>query len=213
MRDRQMPLLVATRNPGKIREMRDLLAGLPLALRGLGEFADVAEVEETGATFAENAILKAASYARQTGHWALSDDSGLEVDALGGAPGVYSARYGGERASDGDRIVKLLEELAAAGDATRRARFVCTMAVADETGAVKFVGTGVCAGEIANAPRGANGFGYDPIFVPEGFEQTFGELSSSVKREISHRSLAINKIIAFFRDFTALELDRQDFRL
>jgi XTP/dITP diphosphohydrolase len=203
-----MKLLIATNNAGKIRELNEYLMDLPIELFGLSAFENVSDVEETGATFAENAILKASSYARQTGFWALSDDSGLEVEALNGAPGVFSARYAGENAGDAERIEKLLDELAETGDESRRARFVCAIAIADETGEIKFLAEGVCEGKIALKPRGANGFGYDPIFVPIGFEQTFGELSSTVKGEISHRERAIKKIIRFLRNFTTLELDQ-----
>ena len=208
-----MKLVVGTNNAGKIRELNELLTDLPVEVSGLNDFENVRDVEETGATFADNAILKATDYARQTGFWALSDDSGLEVEALGGAPGVYSARYAGENAGDAERIDKLLKELAETGDRARRARFVCVMAVADEKGEIRFLAEGVCEGKIALAPGGSNGFGYDPVFVPDGFTETFGELSSTVKRQISHRARAIKKIIRFFRDFTAHELDQRHFRL
>ena len=208
-----MKLLAATNNQGKIRELNELLADLPIELFGLEGFENISEPEETGATFAENAALKANSYARQTGFWALSDDSGLEVAALNGAPGVFSARYAGKDATDTERIAKLLHELAATSDESRRARFVCAMAISDEKGQIRFSGEGICDGKIALKPRGTNGFGYDPIFIPEGFEQTFGELSSTIKREISHRARAISKIIRFLGDFTALELDQRLFRL
>ncbi len=203
-----MKLVVGTNNAGKIKELNELLADLPVEITGLGEFGNIFDVEETGTTFEENAILKADSYAVQTGFWALSDDSGLEVEALDGAPGVYSARYAGENAKNEEKIAKLLGELAKTGSESRRARFVCVMALANESGEIKFIAEGICNGKIADQPRGANGFGYDPIFIPEGFEQTFGELSSTVKREISHRAQAIKKIIRFLRDFTALELDQ-----
>jgi XTP/dITP diphosphohydrolase len=199
-----MELLVATNNAGKIRELNEFLADLPVRIFGLEGFENIFEPEETGATFAENAALKANSYALQTGFWSLSDDSGLEVEALKGAPGIFSARYAGENASDAERISKLLEELAATGDEQRRARFVCAMAIADEKGVIKFLAEGICRGTIALEPRGTNGFGYDPIFVPEGVEQTFGELSSTIKREISHRARAIKKIMRFLRTFTAV---------
>ncbi len=203
-----MKLVVGTNNAGKIEELNELLVDLPVDISGLDEFENIFDVEETGTTFDENAILKANSYALQTGFWALSDDSGLAVEALGGAPGVYSARYAGENAKNEERIAKLLSALAKTGSRSRRSRFVCVMALADESGAIKFIAEGVCNGRIAAAPRGTNGFGYDPIFIPEGFEETFGELSSTVKREISHRARAIQKIIRFLRDFTALELDQ-----
>lgn len=199
-----MKLLVGTNNAGKIKELNELLEKLPIELFGLYDFENILDVEETGATFAENAILKANSYALQTGFRALSDDSGLEVEALGGAPGVLSARYGGENASDAMRIAKLLDEISETKDERRRARFVCVMAVADANGEIKFLAEGICEGKIAPNARGTNGFGYDPIFIPDGFEQTFGELSSTVKREISHRARAIKKIMRFLRTFTAL---------
>ena len=208
-----MKLVVGTNNAGKIRELNELLKDLPIEISGLNDFENISDVEETGATFADNAILKATDYARQTGHWAVSDDSGLEVEALKGAPGVYSARYAGEGAGDRERIDKLLKELAATGDQERRARFVCVMAVADEKGEIRYLAEGVCEGSIALAPNGTNGFGYDPVFVPDGFTETFGELSSTVKQKISHRARAIKKIIRFFRDFTVDELDQRLFRL
>ena len=194
-------LLTATSNPGKIKEMRELLADLPLDLKGLDEFPGVTEVAETGATFAANAVLKARAYARQTGVWALADDSGLEVEALNFAPGVFSARYAGENADDAQKIEKLLRELTATGSENRRARFVCAAAIADETGAVKFESNGVCAGKIARQPAGNHGFGYDPIFIPDTFGQTFGELSSAVKHDLSHRGKALAKVIEYLSDF------------
>ena len=197
-----MKLVVGTNNAGKIKELNELLVDLPVEISGLSEFESIFDVEETGTTFEENAILKANSYALQTNFWALSDDSGLEVEALDGAPGVYSARYAGENAGNDEKINKLLSELAKTGDLARRARFVCVMALADDSGEIKFLAEGVCEGRIADEPRGGNGFGYDPVFIPEGFEETFGELSSTVKREISHRARAIKKIIRYLRDFT-----------
>jgi XTP/dITP diphosphohydrolase len=190
-------LLVATNNAGKVRELARLLADLPLRLRLLSELGDIPEAVETGETFAENAVLKATHYSSLSGLVALSDDSGLAVDALGGRPGVYSARYAGPHATYDERMRRLLEELAAAGDAQRRARFVCVIAVADpSTGEVRTF-EGVCEGRIARAPRGTGGFGYDPLFVPEGHAQTFGELPDEIKRDISHRARALAKAAAF----------------
>ena len=203
-----MKLLVATKNNGKIKELTELLTGLPVQIFGLNAFDNIFEPEETGQTFAANAELKANSYALQTGSWALSDDSGLEVEALGGAPGIYSARYAGEKATDHDRITKLLEEIAETRDEMRRARFVCAMAIADEKGSITFIAEGVCNGKIAFKPGGTNGFGYDPIFIPDGYQQTFGELSSDIKHKISHRARAIEKIMRFLRSFTVHELDQ-----
>ena len=178
-------------------ELRSLLEPLSLRLRSLEEFAEVSEVAETGSSFAENAILKAQGYAAQTQLWTLADDSGLEVDALNGAPGVYSARYGGEGLSDADRTRRLLETLSKVGGGNRNARFVCVIAIADPRGEVSNVSTGICEGSIAFAPRGTNGFGYDPVFVPEGYEQSFGELTVEVKEKISHRARALSAASAF----------------
>jgi XTP/dITP diphosphohydrolase len=191
-------LLIGTRNNGKIREIQLLLAAMPfLRMRNLAEFPTAGEVEETGLTFSDNAILKARSYARQTGLWALADDSGLEVDALGGAPGIYSARYGGAGATDGERIERLLEELSPFARQERRARFICAIAIADGEGQVANLSVGKCEGLIAQAPRGTQGFGYDPIFIPDGFEQTFGELMPEIKEKISHRALALQGASSF----------------
>jgi XTP/dITP diphosphohydrolase len=194
-------LLIATRNAGKVIEVREILSDLPLLMRSLLDFPGTAEVAETGETFAENASIKASAYALQTGVWALSDDSGLEVEALGGAPGVYSARYAGESATDAERIELLLLELACTGDTLRRARFVCAISLADPSGRILNLSEGICEGRIANHPRGNQGFGYDPIFIPEGYGQTFGELSSEIKQKISHRARALDRTRAFLLEF------------
>ncbi len=201
-------IVVATKNSGKIKELKELLAGLPFHFKSLNEFPNITEAEETGVTFAENAAIKARSYALQTKMWSLADDSGLEVEALGGAPGVFSARYAGEEATDGENVEKLLRRLKESNDQRRSARFVCAMAIADEKGDIKFFAESVCNGKIALNPNGANGFGYDPVFIPEGFSQTFGELSGEIKQKISHRARATKKIAVFLRDFHALLLDR-----
>ena len=192
-------LLVATRNPGKIRELESLLEALPLRLRSLAEFPSIPEVDETGATFTENAVLKAVSYARQSALWTLADDSGLEVDALNGAPGVFSARYAGPEASDAERVTLLLDELSQTNDQRRRARFVCVIAIADADGQLAHVAQGLCDGHLAEAQRGTGGFGYDPIFIPDGYRQTFGELPLGVKQSISHRSRALQAASMFLR--------------
>jgi XTP/dITP diphosphohydrolase len=192
-------LLVATSNPGKIHEIESLLEALPLRLRSLNEFPSIREVAETGATFAENAVLKATGYARQTRLWTLADDSGLEVEALAGAPGVFSARYAGPQASDAARIELLLERLSQTHDSRARARFVCVIAIASPEAQVANVAYGLCEGHIVDAPRGSNGFGYDPIFVPDGYQQTFGELTDEVKRSISHRARALLATNSFLR--------------
>ena len=196
---RSAQLLIATRNTGKVREFAELLAGLPLRLRHLDEFTDIAEAEETGATFAENAALKARFYSRLTGLPALADDSGLEVDALGGAPGVYSARYAGAAATDAERNTKLLDELSRSHDHSRRARFVCVVAFASAASDALELFEGVCEGRIAPSPRGTGGFGYDPLFIPDGYDETFGELSAEIKNRLSHRARALAAAARFLR--------------
>ena len=184
-------LLLGTRNPGKLIEITSILADSGWSFSSLAEFPDVGEAEENFVTFAENAIAKAQFYASATGLCALADDSGLEVAALGGAPGVFSARYAGANASDAERRALLLSELAKTGDANRRARFVAVVAVANPDGSVLNVSEGMCEGTIAWAPRGAGGFGYDPLFIPDGYNQTFAELPDTIKNLISHRARAL----------------------
>jgi len=197
-------LLIATNNPGKITELKPLLAGAPYDLIGLSHFPSVIEVDETGLTFSENARLKAIGYSQQTGLLSLADDSGLEVEALDGRPGVLSARYGGTDSTFAEKMAKLLGELRETGKTTRRARFVCSMAVSSPAGEILCTADGICDGMIAPSPRGMGGFGYDPLFVPDGFQQTFGELDSIVKQKISHRSMAFEQIIPFLRHFKAV---------
>ncbi len=204
-------LLIATRNAGKLREFELLLAELSVELKSLEAYPELPDVEETGATFAANAELKASEYARQTNVWTLADDSGLEVDALGGAPGVFSARYAGRGATNREKIAKLLEELEKTSDLARKARFICVIAFANPNGEVVRVEKGVCEGKIAFSPCGINGFGYDPIFIPEGFEQTFGELSGEIKQQISHRARASSQIKRFLHDLFKFSLDHADF--
>ena len=193
-------LLIATRNRGKLHEFRALLEKLPIDLYDLNSFPEIAAVAETGSTFGENAALKAIGYAGQAGMVTLADDSGLEVEALGGAPGVFSARYSGDGASDSERVEKLLSELSKVTN--RAARFVSVVAISDSSGTILNVSRGVCHGSIARDPRGANGFGYDPIFVPQGFDQTFAELAAELKNEISHRARAFDDAAKFLRSLT-----------
>ena len=192
-------LLVATNNAGKVRELSQLLLGAPLRLRLLNEFEGVEEAEETGTTFAENATLKALHYSAHAELLTLSDDSGLAVDALGGAPGVYSARYAGAHATYAERMARLLGEIEATGNEDRRARFVCVIAVADPLAGTVETFEGVCEGRIARAPRGTNGFGYDPLFIPDGHDRTFGELSEQIKHSLSHRARALAKAVRHLR--------------
>ena len=186
-------LLIATRNAGKMREVRRILSDLPFQLLSLEEFPEVIPIEETGRTFEENAALKAAGYATQTGVLTLADDSGLEVEALGGEPGVRSARFAGEHASDSQRVEKLLAELTNTSGPQRGARFVSAIGIANERGAILNISVGTCSGRIAFAPRGQGGFGYDPIFIPKGYELSFGELVPDIKNQISHRARALTK--------------------
>jgi XTP/dITP diphosphohydrolase len=196
-----MRLLLATQNQGKLKELRVLLEGLPFDVIGLDEFDGVSEVEEGGKTFAQNARLKASGYARHFGVHTIADDSGLEVAALGGRPGVLSARYGGAALGYDAKIAKLLEEISRSRSGGRGARFVSSIAFANPEGEILFEVEGICEGAIADRPRGTNGFGYDPIFIPDGFTQTFGELSEEVKSSISHRARATRKIMRYLRDF------------
>jgi XTP/dITP diphosphohydrolase len=184
-------LIVATTNAGKAIELAGLLAGVGVRLLSLTEFPHVEAVEETGATFVENAAIKATFYGRLFGKMTLADDSGLEVDALGGVPGVHSARYAGEGASDSQRVARLLDELAQSGVRDRRARFVCVVAIYETATGEPRLFSGVCEGRIAAEPCGANGFGYDPIFIPDGYDESFAQLPSSVKQQISHRARAL----------------------
>ena len=195
-------LVVATRNEGKLEELRQLLDDLPLELYGLTDFSDVETVPETGETFIENASLKAAGYAKQTGRLTLADDSGLEVDALGGAPGIRSARYAGEGASDAARTARLLAELSTIPAAKRSARFVSAVAIANSEGQILNVSVGTCNGHIDLAPHGSGGFGYDPVFIPSGYDQSFGELKSVIKNQISHRARALSGAREFLRTLT-----------
>jgi XTP/dITP diphosphohydrolase len=194
-------LLIGTTNPGKITELGELLGGLPLEILGLGDLGDFVEVEETGSTFTENASLKAAEYARRSGLFTLADDSGIEVEALDNGPGVLSARYGGESTGFDEKIRLLLDQLNAIPGADRSARFVCSMSIADPTGKTVFTAEGFCEGILAPEPRGTGGFGYDPIFIPDGHDLTFGELDRVTKQQISHRARAAAKIIRYLHAF------------
>ena len=184
-------LLLGTRNPGKLREITSILHGCGWSFCSLREFENVDAAEENGPTYAENAIAKARFYAMATGLCALADDSGLEVAALGRGPGVFSARYAGENASDADRREFLLKQLLKITNPDRRARFVCVVAIVNADGEVLNVSEGTCEGTITFAARGEGGFGYDPLFIPDSYTQTFAELSEEIKNRISHRALAL----------------------
>lgn len=180
-------LVVATGNPGKVKEMEIHLAHLPWQLVLKPKEIDV---EETGTTFQENARLKASQVAIATGQWAIADDSGLAVDALDGAPGLYSARYGKTNA---ERIGRLLAELGP--NPNRNAQFVCAVSVARPDGSIALEALGICPGEILREPQGVGGFGYDPIFYVPEKGMTFAEMSAEMKREISHRGRALNQLL------------------
>ncbi len=204
MQTERSQLLVATTNEGKLRELKGLLSDIPVNILGLRDFGYIYDIEETGSTFTENAALKARGYARQAQIMTIADDSGLEVKALNSRPGVMSARYGGHTTGFDKKIAKLLGELELTGDRDRSARFVCSMAFADAEGKLLFSANGICKGVIAKEARGENGFGYDPIFIPDGFDLTFGELKNPIKQKISHRANAFDQIIPFLRDFMAI---------
>ena len=184
-----MQLLIATHNQGKLREYTELLAGLPFELLTLDDVGIRDEATETGATFIENARQKAEAYARQSGQLTLADDSGLEVDALGGEPGVHSKRYAGVDKSDAERNQILLAQLRAVPRGQRHARFHCTIVIADPTGRW-WSSEGTCEGEIAFEPRGAHGFGYDPIFILKEGGRRMAELTTEEKNRVSHRARA-----------------------
>lgn len=195
-------LIVATRNVKKGRELLHLLAPpwepraslASLEVATLAAFPDVPDVVEDADTFAGNARKKAAEVAVALGEWVVADDSGLAVDALGGAPGVYSARYAGTHGDDEANNEKLLHELRDTPDAQRGAAFICALAVADRTGAIRLEAEGACRGRIIHQPRGEGGFGYDPLFLIAEYHQTFGELSALVKQQLSHRARAFARL-------------------
>ena len=192
-------LLLATHNAHKTREFSEIL-GPEFVVRDLSGEPGAPEVEETGSTFAENAVLKAIAIANWSKDLVVADDSGLEVDALNGAPGVYSARYAGPGATDDKNIARLLSELRRCGAQTPiTARFRCVLALAD-AGELLETFEGVVEGTIVNPPRGDRGFGYDPVFQPLGSTQTFGEWSSEQKNRVSHRARAIQLLRAALAD-------------
>ena len=186
-----MKLLLATSNRGKIREIADMLEGLPLETVALGDLPNITPARETGKTFAANAKIKARSYFEQTGLLAFAEDSGLEVDRLDGAPGCLSARFAGEGCTDSDNVRKLLRLLRGVKACDRAARFVCVVAITD--GENIWTATGKCEGRIAHRQSGTSGFGYDPVFIPIGYNATFARLGGTVKNAISHRSRALQK--------------------
>jgi XTP/dITP diphosphohydrolase len=196
VKTRRVPLVVATTNAGKAREIAAVLGPLPVRVLSLADLGVRAEYPETGATFTRNARGKAAFYSNLSRHWTLAEDSGLAVDALGGAPGVHSARFSGPRATDARNNRKLLRLLRGLPPADRGARFVCCMALARNGRVVKQV-TGRVRGRILDAGRGSRGFGYDPLFYYRRMGRTFGQLGPPAKNAISHRGRALAKMSRF----------------
>lgn len=190
-------LIIATGNTHKTEEFAQLLAESDFEVQSAAACGGMPEVDESGSTFAANAELKSRALHELApkGAWVMSDDSGLEVDALDGAPGIYSARYAGAQASDLDNLEKLLRELSDVPQAERTARFRCVLSLIDPDGKT-FSFDGSCEGYISNQPSGANGFGYDPVFVPVGYDKSFAELGDTVKGQLSHRAKAVQALLA-----------------
>jgi XTP/dITP diphosphohydrolase len=193
-----MTLLLATKNSDKVKEIRDIIGDLPITVRDLSSWPEYPDVEETGATIEENALLKARSASAFTGLAAMADDTGLFVEALGGEPGVRSSRYAGEGASYADNCRLLLSQMRNVPPGRRGAKFVCAVALVFPTGREE-VFLGEVAGVITDAPRGESGFGYDPVFFHPPSGRTFAEMSLEEKNALSHRFLAVKKAIAFLR--------------
>lgn len=193
-----MKLLLATHNQGKIRELKEMVSDLQVEWLNLDDFRSAITVAETGETFEENAILKANAYAAESGLLTLADDSGLEVDALGGRPGVHTARFGGPDLTPEQRYLLLLDKLQNVPLAERGARFRCVMALATPEGLLG-TASGVCEGAIALAPAGDGGFGYDPVFYMPAYQKTMAQLPAKVKRQISHRGRAFVAIMPLLR--------------
>jgi len=204
-----MRLLIATHNRGKLIEYQEMFADLPFELVTLDDVGIRDDVEETGATFAENARIKAIAYARQSGLLTLADDSGLQVDALGGEPGVHSKRYAGADKNDAERIAFLLDKLRAVPAGKRAARFRCVIALATPDGKL-WETDGACEGEIAFEPRGENGFGYDPIFHIAESGARMAELSTAEKNKVSHRAHAAEKAQRILKEMVARENVKRD---
>lgn len=188
-----MKLFIATSNLNKVREMKEILDNLDIEVISKEDVGELPAVEEDKITFAGNALKKAKVIQQEVGLPTIADDSGLVVDALDGKPGVYSARFAGENATDQENNRKLLGFLSGLEDNCRRAHFVCVMAFIDGTGEEEIV-QGQCHGEIGFEPRGENGFGYDPLFIPDGYKETFAQLEGEVKNKISHRAKALDKM-------------------
>ncbi len=193
-------IILATRNTHKLQEFRDMLRDMDVEILSCGDFPGCPDVVEDGATFDENALKKARAIAAHTGYVTIADDSGLEVDALGGQPGLFSARYAGEPADDNRNNKKLLSELDGVADENRGAQFRCVIAIVDGKGREKVV-EGLCRGVILRKPKGVQGFGYDPLFLDPASGLTFAEMDAGSKNSISHRSQAIRELKKILQDF------------
>ena len=195
------PLLIGSGNPGKQQELQALLAHTAWEVKGLKDYDSIDEPEETEDTFEGNALLKARYYSQHYGIACVADDSGIEVNALNGEPGVYSARYAGEDCSYEDNNLKMLNALAETPISERGARFICCAAFVDTNG-TEHVERGTVDGTIASGCMGAHGFGYDPLFIPEGYDQTFAELGGDIKAQVSHRGRAFRALSAFLDSYS-----------
>jgi XTP/dITP diphosphohydrolase len=194
------PLILGTRNQGKVVELRQMLAPLPLAIRSLADFPESVTVEETGDSFAANAALKATEQAKCLNAWVLGEDSGIVVDALQGAPGIFSARYAGPAATDEQNNARLLAELGDTPPERRTAHYVCELALSDPQGVIRARCGATCSGRIRFEPAGSAGFGYDPLFEIVEYHRTFGQLGESVKAVLSHRARAVEKLSPLLRE-------------
>lgn len=205
-----MRILLATTNLGKLAELREILGEQGIEVVGLRDSASTEEIE-AGSTFEENALLKARHYFKVSRGPTIADDSGLEVDALGGAPGIFSARYAGADSGDGKRIAKLLEEMKDLPAQRRTARFICAAAVVWDSGEKVFLNE--VRGTILTSPRGSNGFGYDPVFLYDPLAKTFAELTPSEKAEVSHRGQAFRRLAAWLGESGVLDSSKSDDRI
>ncbi len=194
-----LTIVLASRNHKKAREVSEILAPAGFMVIPVTDFPDVPEVEEDGLTFAANAARKASEVARQLNRWVIGEDSGLQVDALGGAPGIYSARYSGAGATDEKNNQKLIADLANVPDEKRGAGYLCSVALSDPNGDIRIACEGTCRGRILNEANGEGGFGYDPYFLIPEYHLTFGQLSSVVKHRLSHRARAFATFVPLLR--------------
>jgi XTP/dITP diphosphohydrolase len=193
-------LVVATKNKGKLREIKELLKDFDLKITSLADYPDAPQIEEDGKTFAANALKKAATIALYTKKLTLGEDSGIEIKALGNKPGIHSARFSGEKATDRKNNLKMLRLLKNVPSTRRQARYRCCAALVDSKKIIDVV-SGQCGGEIARQAKGKNGFGYDPFFLIKRYGKTFGELDPSIKQKISHRARALKKIKKVLQEY------------